>query len=418
MSFRDGPFNDLKVPLTWTAAVAVIVAVVVGVALLLSDRRETLQTAAYGVGRKVFDVADKPVAGVLSEPSHWGRTVSESVGDYLFAASENRKLHQQVAELKQWRDLAIALQDTNRRYQAVLGLKTDPPIPMVTGRVVLDSRGPFANTRLADVGVEKGVRVGNPVMSDRGLVGRVVGVAGGASRVLLLTDVASRTPVLVARTDARAILLGDGGGNPRLGYLRGQDPVHEGDRILTSGDGGVFPRGLPVGAAAKGLDGQWRVRLDADLTAIDFIRILEFQDFTQFANEKDLEKTSMPALPPGSVAPSPPSSSEPAIASAAPAIPEAIKAKGKVKAAAKPHVGFAARLASLLHGSKAEPAKPAKPAPAPVVVTTVVKPPPPPPPLAAKPKAKLKASAKTTAKTVKGVKPHKPAAKSDQEPPL
>jgi len=377
VSFRDGPFNDLKVPLTWTAAVAVIVAVVVGVALLLSDRRETLQTAAYGVGRKVFDVADKPVAGVLSEPSHWGRMVSEYVGDYLFAAAENHKLHQQVAELQQWRDLAIALQDTDRRYQAVLGLKTDPPIPMVTGRVVLDSRGPFADTRLADVGAEKGVVVGNPVMSDRGLVGRVVGVANGASRVLLLTDVASRTPVLVARTDARAILLGDGGANPRLGYLRGQDPVREGDRILTSGDGGVFPRGLPVGVAAKGLDGQWRVRLDSDLTAIDFVRILEFQDFTQLADEKQLERPGMPPLPPGTVVEPPPSSSGPA-SSSAPASPTPARpaprrpAVAKDAAVAEGHksriAGLASKLASLFPGAKPA-AAPAKPPPAAVKVT-------------------------------------------------
>ena len=371
VSFRDGPFNDLKVPLTWTAAVAVIVAVVVGIALLLSDRRETLQTAAYGAGRKAFDAADKPVAGVLSAPSHWGRVISEYVGNYLFAAAENHRLHQEVAELKQWRDLAIALQDTNRRYQAVLGLKTDPPIPMVTGRVVLDSRGPFANTRLADVGAAKGVKVGDPVMSDRGLVGRVVGVADSASRVLLLTDVASRTPVLVARTDARAILLGDGGSNPRLGYMRGQDPVHEGDRVLTSGDGGVFPRGLPVGVAAKGLDGQWRVRLDADLTAIDFIRVLEFQDFTQFVDEKQLERSTLPPLPPGEVVRSPPPSSGSAAAASARAEP--VKAKTKAKPIKPKSGGFASRLAALFPGHKPKPsgaasapakpgAKPAKPA--------------------------------------------------------
>ncbi|HEY5411095.1 MAG TPA: rod shape-determining protein MreC, partial [Caulobacteraceae bacterium] len=329
------------------------------------DRRETLQTAAYGAGRRAFDVADKPVAGVLSAPSHRARLASEYVGDYLFAASENHRLHQQVAELTQWRDLAIALQDTNRRYQAVLGLKTDPPIPMVTGRVVLDSRGPFANTRLANIGAEMAVRVGNPVMSDRGLVGRVVGVANGASRVLLLTDVASRTPVLVARTDARAILLGDGGGNPRLGYLRGQDPVHEGDRILTSGDGGVFPRGLPVGVAAKGLDGKWRVRLDADLTAIDFVRILEFQDFSQFTNEPQLEKSAMPQLPSGSVAAPPPSSSAPASASPAKPAPPPHAKGAAAKSGARPKTGLAAKLASLFPGAKKKPAHPAAPRPKP-----------------------------------------------------
>lgn len=303
MSFRDGPFNDIKVPLTWTAAVAVIVAIVVGAALLVSDRRESLQSQAYGVSRQVFDAADKPVAGAAAAPAHWGRQLSDNIRGYFFAVSENRRLKQRIAELQGWRDTAIALQDANTRYKAILGLKTDPPIPMVTGRVVLDSRGPFADTRLANVGAEKGVKVGNPVMSDRGLVGRVVGVTRGASRVLLLTDVASRTPVLVDRTDARAVLLGDGGGHPRLSYLRGQNPVKRGDRILTSGDGGVFPRGLPVGVAVKGLDGQWRVQLDSDLTAIDFVRILRFKDFTELVDEKQLDTTEMPPLAQGAAAP-------------------------------------------------------------------------------------------------------------------
>lgn len=303
MSFRDGPFNDIKVPLTWTAAVAVIVAIVVGAALFVSDRRETLQSQAYGVSRQVFDAADKPVAGVAAAPAHWGRQLSDYIRGYFFAVSENRKLRKQVAELQAWHDTAVALQDANTRYRAILGLKTDPPIPMVTGRVVLDSRGPFADTRLANVGTEQGVKVGNPVMSDRGLVGRVVGVTRGASRVLLLTDVASRTPVLVDRTDARAILVGDGGGHPRLSFLRGQNPVKRGDRVLTSGDGGVFPRGLPVGVAVKGLDGQWRVQLDSDLTAIDFIRVLRFKDFTNLIDEKQLDVTEMPPLTEGEASP-------------------------------------------------------------------------------------------------------------------
>ena len=318
MSFRDGPFNDIKVPLTWTAAVAVIVAIVVGAALLISDRRESLQSQAYGVSRQVFDAADKPVAGIAAAPAHWGGQLSDYIRGYFFAVSENRKLRQQVAELQGWHDTAIALQDANTRYKAILGLKTDPPIPMVTGRVVLDSRGPFADTRLANVGTEKGVKVGNPVMSDRGLVGRVVGVTRGASRVLLLTDVASRTPVLVDSTDARAILLGDGGSHPRLSFLRGQNPVKRGDRILTSGDGGVFPRGLPVGVAVKGLDGQWRVQLDSDLTAIDFVRILRFKDFTDLVDEKQLDTTEMPPLAEGGAAPARTASAEPKPMPAAP----------------------------------------------------------------------------------------------------
>jgi rod shape-determining protein MreC len=175
---------------------------------------------------------------------------------------------------------------------------------MVSARVVADSRGPFANTRLANAGGEAGVRVGNPVMSEEGLVGRVIGVTKGASRILLLTDTASRIPVMIDRTNARAILTGDGSGHPQLAYLRGRDPVKVGDRVLSSGDGAVLPRGLPVGTAVRGVDGTWRVALDSDRDAIDFVRILQFVDFSQLVNEAELAASAEP--PPPGAPPAPP----------------------------------------------------------------------------------------------------------------
>ena len=218
MSLRDGPFQDLKVPLTWTAAIALVVAVVIGVTLLFGDRRGTLQTEAYGATRSVGNAVARPIGEVLSRAgARWtGEDGFAYVGGYFFAVSENQRLHAQIVELEQIRDQKVALADENARFRGLLGLKTEPPIPMVTAQVITDARGPFANTRLADVGAEQGVAIGNPVMSERGLVGRVVGVANGVSRVLLVTDAASRTPVLIDRTGARAILTGDGSANPKL----------------------------------------------------------------------------------------------------------------------------------------------------------------------------------------------------------
>ena len=296
MPFREGPLGDLKVPLTWTAAVALVVAAVIAVAFLLADRRETLQEQAYGVTRQTMDTVAKPVSGAIAAPGRWTGLGVDYVRSYFFTASENRRLKAEMAEMRQWRDRALALQDQNDRFRSLLGLRTDPPIPMTAARVVSDSRGPFANTRLADAGSERGVEVGNPVLNERGLVGRVVGVAKGASRVLLLTDIASRTPVMIDRTNARAILTGDGGPNPKRDYLRGVDPIQQGDRVVTSGDGGVVPRGLPVGAAVKGLDGRWRVVLFADQSSIDYVRILLFKDFAQLADQKQLETHSLPPV--------------------------------------------------------------------------------------------------------------------------
>lgn len=328
MSLRDNPLGELKVPLTWTAGIVFIVVLIAAVAILLSDRRESFDTDAYGNPRTLSDKVLAPIGAVASTPGRLTGEGVEGVRGYFFAVSENRRLKAELENMRQWRDVAIALRDTNERYRTILGLKTDPPIPMATARIVTDSRGPFANSRLANAGTERGVRPGNPVMSENGLVGRVVGVTDGVSRVLLLTDAASRTPVMIDRTNARAILTGDGGPNPKLEYLRGQDPVKSGDRILTSGDGGVFPRGLPVGVAVKGLDGRWRVVLAADKAPIDFVRILLFEDFTQVADTRKLQHLAAPpptpgasTLPPPEAAPKPPVTSAPPAAAPAAAGP-------------------------------------------------------------------------------------------------
>jgi rod shape-determining protein MreC len=358
MSLRDSQFGELKVPLTWTAAVALIVAAVVAVALLLTDRRETFRAEAYGAARGAADSVMAPVGDVLSAPGRWTGAGVDAIRGYFFAVSENRRLKGELSDMRQWRDVAFALKNENNRYRSLLGLKTEPPIPMVAARVVTDSRGPFADTRIANTGREAGVKPGNPVMSEYGLVGRVIGVTDNASRVLLLTDAASRTPVMIDRTNARAILTGDGGPNPRLDYLRGQDPVREGDRILTSGDGGILPRGLPVGVAVKGLDGKWRVVMASDKGPIDFVRILLFQDFTQVINRKDLEQLPTPPPTPGV----PPSNVivEPAPLAAAGASPAAAAAAGGAAKPAQPGASAASPPTSPTTGATTGAAKPAE----------------------------------------------------------
>lgn len=288
MAFRDGPFENLKLPLAWTAAAVVVVGGVAAIVMLASGSRDANGQASYM--RAGLETAAAPVGEVLSAPVRWTGDVVGYVKGYFFAVSENRRLRDQVIELQDWRDEAIALKNINNRYEQMLGVHTDPPIPMVTGRTVLDARGPFARARLVNLGSSDGVRPGNPALSQHGLAGRISGVSPSASRMVLLTDVASRIPVAIDRSDARAILSGDASRNPRLDYVRGNDAVavKEGDRVITSGDGGGIPRGLPVGIVAKGVDGSWRVKLFSERSAIDFVRVLLFQDFHQLVDPNAL----------------------------------------------------------------------------------------------------------------------------------
>lgn len=305
MSLRDGPFGEIKPPLIWLAVTALVLALIAALYLFVvgGEKRGPLASLARGA-----DDLAAPVGGALSSPIAAANQGLGVVGAYLLAGSQNQQLRTELATALTWRDETLKLRQENARLRALLGVRTEPPIAMVSARTVLDARGPFSNSRLADAGADQGVIEGNPVLSEHGLVGRIAGVGPGVSRIMLLTDVESRVPVMIARTNGRAILTGDGGPNPSLAYLRTHDPLQNGDRIITSGDGGVVPRGLAVGSAVKGGDGVWRVILDADAAPIDFVRILLFKDFAQLTRPDELAPTTLPTA--ATEAPEPPAEAE------------------------------------------------------------------------------------------------------------
>jgi len=331
-------FEAIKLPLTWGIMVIVAGICVIGVLLFLGDKRAEMTPATYGQ-RAAFDQVAGPANNLLSTPAHWVGGITGWFDDYLFAVSENRRLRKEVAELSRYKTDYLQARELNRRYETLLQLRTDPEVAMVTARSVSVSRGPFNNSRLINAGSADGVKFGHPVINEQGLVGRVVGTAPQVSRVLNVTDVVSRVPVVVSRTDARAIMSGDGGGYPRLEFVRGKDAVKKGDQVMTSGDGGMFPRGLPVGEVVPGVDGGWRIHLYTNRGPIDMVKILKYDDFTNLP-----DYTILNAPPVTDVLPPPPSSSSasssgsasPASSSASAAARPAAQAASSASAQAAP----------------------------------------------------------------------------------
>jgi rod shape-determining protein MreC len=343
-----------------------IVCIVAGL-LFIGDHRAQVDETSYA-NRAGFDTVASVPNRILDKPVQVVGDGTSSLSDYFFAVRENRTLKKEVQELSQYRDAYLEMKDVNERYEKLLNLRTEPPVDTVTARTVLVARGPFNNNRLIDAGSDKHISFGNPVITDQGLVGRVVGISPNVSRVLMVTDITSRIPVMIMRSDGRAMMDGDGGGYPKLDWVRGRDTVREGDQILTSGDGGVFPRGLPVGEAVKGVDGVWRVRLYSNRGPIDFVKVLMFKDFSQLPDASTLLRTPpisavlpKPALPTVAVSSGAASSSVSASSSSS------AGAAVKPSVAAKPSVATGTPAATSAAAASKLPvaAKPHRPAPKP-----------------------------------------------------
>ena len=198
----------------------------------------------------------------------------ESFQTYAALYQQNQELRRELQQMKAWREAALQLEQKNARLLDLNQVRLDPKLTHVTGVVMADSGSPFRQSVLLNVGARDGIRDGWATMDGIGLVGRISGVGERTSRVILLTDSNSRIPVTVQPTGQKAILSGDNSPSPPLEFLEHPDMIRPGDRVVTSGDGGVFPAGLLVGQVALGTDKRLRVRLSADTERLEFLRVL------------------------------------------------------------------------------------------------------------------------------------------------
>lgn len=235
------------------------------------NRGEVMSSLRAGfndISTPVLDVAAWPVRGLVNIGPWWRRQIQ--------LARQNRDLEEELAEQRAWRDVALSLRDRVQLYEQALNLESPVSQNRITAWVVAEQEGPFVRSQLVGVGRNDGVQPGFPVVNVYGLVGRTVDVGQNSSRVLQLTDFNSRIAVMADRSNARAMLTGDNGDYPVLDYLGDQADIREGDRIVTSGDDNVMPRGLPIGEALQDRNGQWRVVLYSDTAPLDLVWIWPF----------------------------------------------------------------------------------------------------------------------------------------------
>ena len=234
-----------------------------------SPRVERLRAQAIDTFVPSFEWAMAPITGAANLVSDFQ--------SYQQLRAQNGDLRRELQQMKAWREAALQLEQENAKLRDLNNVSLDPQLTFITGVVITDSGSPFRQSVLVNVGARDGIVDGWPAMDGIGLVGRIAGVGRETSRVLLLTDTSSRIPVIIQPSGQRAILAGDNTIAPPIEFLENTALVRPGDRVVSSGDGGVFPADLLVGQVVLGTDERLRVRLAADYERLEFLRVLRAQ---------------------------------------------------------------------------------------------------------------------------------------------
>ncbi|MDZ7906593.1 MAG: rod shape-determining protein MreC [Cypionkella sp.] len=228
---------------------------------------------AEAVRARVTD-AFAPALQWGAAPITWVGAIARDFQSYARLYEQNEQLREELRQMKAWKEAALQLEQKNARLLDLNKVRLDPKLTHLTGVVLADSGSPFRQSVLINAGARDGVREGWAAMDGIGLVGRIAGVGEKTARVLLLTDNNSRVPVTLQPSGQKAILSGDNSALPPLDFVEDPSAIAAGDLVVSSGDGGIFPAGIVVGKVVLAEGKRLRVRLEADMARLEFLRIL------------------------------------------------------------------------------------------------------------------------------------------------
>lgn len=238
-----------------------------------------LEKAEVAIVERIRVSATDAVAPILDAVSRPAATLAHAVDEargYIDLRHQNALIVEENTKLKRWHNLALHLEAENRELRNLLNLLPSSALSYVSARVISDSGNAFVRSILINAGKRDGIKKGQVAITGDGLVGRVGQVGDRASRVLLLTDLNSRIPVVTETSRQRAILSGDNTDKPFLLHLPDGVKISAGERVVTSGYGGAFPPGIPVGRVLPVKEGEFRIQAYVNQSRLEFVRVMEF----------------------------------------------------------------------------------------------------------------------------------------------
>jgi len=193
----------------------------------------------------------RPLQIVAQGATNWFIGIQENYLTLSGFKSENERLRKRIHALEVERQRLLEAEATHRKLQQLLDFRVQLPGKPVTASIIANSASSWFQGCILDKGSADGVHKDMAVVTPLGVVGKVVSVTGGSAKVILLTDANSGIDVMVQRTRSRGIVSGSLDSGTVLKYMKRSEDVQVGDRLITSGLDGVFPKGLMAGTVIK-----------------------------------------------------------------------------------------------------------------------------------------------------------------------
>lgn len=260
-------------PRQWMARLSLLVLMIASLSLMAMNQANNQTVARLRTG---FMDTLAPIAAVVAKPFDAVASIGSWFTEMAQLRSENIALKNVNAQLLQWQSIAKGMEAENRSLRSLTHAVSIPKSNYVTARIVTDMGGPYVRSALIGGGLEQGIKKDRAVINENGLVGRVVETGNTSSRVLLLSDINSRIPVMGESSREKTILVGNNNELPSLSYLSTDSLIKVGERIITSGDGGVFPRGIAVGVVTKIEKNVVRVQPFVDAASIEYVSVVDY----------------------------------------------------------------------------------------------------------------------------------------------
>lgn len=216
-----------------------------------------------------------PAIDVLVIPAKLVSNIYDYFKDLRQIHKDNQRLREENMQLNKLYDRARALEVENKLLSEILNYVTPPEAEFITARVIAEEGDAFSHSIIAYTG-DSPVRKGQVAISDKGVVGRVDRVGNVYAKILLLTDINSKIPVMVEKTRVRGILSGDNTPMPKMIFIPLNADLNVGDRIVTSGVAGVFPAGLPIGRVVSVDKSEIRVKSFSNLEQLDYVKLVNY----------------------------------------------------------------------------------------------------------------------------------------------